>query len=174
MAYYMSEIMKNHEGYYDPTAGKAIRGKADNGFCPGEIWQRTSDKGEEVTVLLISINGKYATVLRLLNREADCNNMSVMAKTEMFTDCGMLQYCYLDVLETYVRTLSDEELTDVKYHIADAIDIDCSKPVEIVKEVPVKEYVEVDKGAEWKVKAEVYEKLYNDLLTKVIGKGMAI
>lgn len=91
----------------------------------------------------------------------------------MYADCRKVHFLRYSALTGFVRTLSDAELRDIRIKVTDALDL--GDAAEIVEKKPA-EKVETRGGAdsasqrlvEVTAQLEVYQKLYNELLARVV------
>ena len=94
-----------------------------NNYTTGEIWEMEATNGITKEVVLIQCFGNYATVLTLMDNEPKQNALAVKSLSLKYVDCGRLGYCFYDKLTNYIRTLSDNDIAELKRSIADALEI---------------------------------------------------
>lgn len=170
------EIIRNQSGYYDETAGKAIlnieREKKMNNKT-GEIWKTQATDGTEYSVVILKDHGAIISALRLKDERTGNDDVEVVAGAKMYADCRKVHFLRYSALTGFVRTLSDAELRDIRIKVTDALDL--GDAAEIVEKKPA-EKVETRGGAdsasqrlvEVTAQLEVYQKLYNELLARVV------
>lgn len=103
-------IRKNASNYYDETAYKALSSVPR----PGEIWTHNSHSDY---VLILASNEKVSTCLKLDDKPRE-GKIMVMARVPMYTDPYKLCYYYHDLLGSYVRTMRDGDLYQVRKTVA--------------------------------------------------------
>ena len=127
----IDDLRKNGSGYYDETAYKAIKNTMKNPTGGGY----TMNKGEFlekdiVTVectngaqdfLLLKCHEDYATALLLRDKKYKENNIKVIGRSVMYADAGRPAYVYYDKISGYVKTIKDQEFTDIQASIAKAM-----------------------------------------------------
>lgn len=127
----IDDLRKNGSGYYDETAYKAIKNTMKNPTRGGS----TMNKGEFlekdiVTVectngaqdfLLLKCHEDYATALLLRDKKYKENNIKVIGRSVMYADAGRPAYVYYDKISGYVKTIKDQEFTDIQASIAKAM-----------------------------------------------------
>ena len=170
------EVIQNQSGYYDGTAGKAIlnieREKKMNNKT-GEVWKTQATDGAEYSVVILKDHGPIVSALRLRDERTVNDDIEIIAGTKMYADCRKVHFLRYSALTGFVRTLSDAELRDIRIKVADALDL--GDAAESVEKKPV-EKVETRGGdgsasqrlVEVTAQLEVYQKLYNELLVRVV------
>lgn len=145
-------MYKNAEGYRDETACRAIiavareeriksRKQEDKNMerenKTGEVWRTRTVTGTEKIVLVVADHGAMAYVIHLAEEgvhtdiEVNCEGLRYGSSDKMY-------YVPYRNFEEYLRTVSDEQLTDVKNKIAAAIGIEPRiAEKEVIREVPV-------------------------------------
>lgn len=94
-------LHKNSEGYADPTAAEAIKGRAK----PGEIYEY---KGREV--LIVKNQGGYSNILSLSDHIRNSKNEKESIEVAgRYTEPGMLSYAFNSNLGAFVERVSDIE-----------------------------------------------------------------
>lgn len=192
-------MYKNAEGYRDETACRAIIAVAreerikrrklqeDKNMGTenktGEVWRTRTVTGTEKIVLVVADHGAMAYVIHLAEEGVH---------TDIEVNCEGLRYgssdkmCYVPYrnFEEYLRTVSDEQLADVKNKLAASIGIEPQiVEKEVIRQVPVeapsaavptKTEKECDAEVqELMIRAEKAEALleeYRELYRKVIEK----
>lgn len=146
-------MYKNADGYRDETACRAIIAVAreerikrrklqeDKNMGTenktGEVWRTRTVTGAEKIVLVVADHGSLAYVIHLAEEgihtdiEVNCEGLRYGSSDKMY-------YVPYRNFEEYLRTVSDEQLTDVKNKIAASIGIEPQiVEKEVVREVPV-------------------------------------
>lgn len=192
-------MYKNAEGYRDETACRAIIAVAreerikrrklqeDKNMGTenktGEVWRTRTVTGTEKIVLVVADHGAMAYVIHLAEEGVH---------TDIEVNCEGLRYGFSDKMyyvpyrnfEEYLRTVSDEQLADVKNKLAASIGIEPQiVEKEVIRQVPVeapsaavptKTEKECDAEVqELMIRAEKAEALleeYRELYRKVIEK----
>lgn len=151
--------MKNHEGYYDPTAGKAIMNLENSShekpWKPGEVWEAASSRGNTDLLLVVSVGGDTSCCLMLYNYDDSYinkgrpENLKHIAWTthDYIVDASKIGQKPNKYFERRVFTLPLSMFTEIKAMIARCLDIDgmIEKPVEKIVEKEVKVEVPVEK-----------------------------
>ena len=146
-------MYKNAEGYRDETACRAIIAVAieeriksrklqeDKNMGTenktGEVWRTRTVTGTEKIVLVVADHGSLAYVIQLAEEgihtdiEVNCEGLRYGSSDKMY-------YVPYRNFEEYLRTVSDEQLADVKNKLAASIGIEPQiVEKEVVREVPV-------------------------------------
>lgn len=192
-------MYKNAEGYRDETACRAIiavareerikrrKLQADKNMGTenktGEVWRTRTVTGTEKIVLVVADHGAMAYVIHLAEEgvhtdiEVNCEGLRYGSSDKMY-------YVPYRNFEEYLRTVSDEQLADVKNKLAASIGIEPQiVEKEVIRQVPVeapsaavptKTEKECDAEVqELMIRAEKAEALleeYRELYRKVIEK----
>lgn len=192
-------MYKNAEGYRDETACRAIIAVAreerikrrkmqedknmETGNKTGEVWRTRTVTGTEKIVLVVADHGAMAYVIHLAEEgvhtdiEVNCEGLRYGSSDKMY-------YVPYRNFEEYLRTVSDEQLADVKNKLAASIGIEPQiVEKEVIRQVPVeapsaavptKTEKECDAEVqELMIRAEKAEALleeYRELYRKVIEK----
>lgn len=170
------EIIRNQSGYYDETAGKEIlnieREKKMNNKT-GEIWKTQATDGTEYSVVILKDHGAIVSALRLRDERAVNDDIEIVAGAKMYADCRKVHFLRYSALTGFVRTLSDAELRDIRIKVTDALDLgDAAESVE--KKPAEKVEIRGENGGasqrlvEVTAQLEIYQKLYNELLERVV------
>ena len=190
---------KNAEGYRDETACRAIIAvareerikrrklqedkKMERENKTGEVWRTRTVTGTEKIVLVVADHGSLAYVIHLAEEgvhtdiEVNCEGLRYGSSDKMY-------YVPYRNFEEYLRTVSDEQLADVKNKLAASIGIEPQiVEKEVIRQVPVeapsaavptKTEKECDAEVqELMIRAEKAEALleeYRELYRKVIEK----
>lgn len=134
-----NDIRYNGSGYYDETAYKAIRntdrgGTASMEYNKGEIWEIETTNGTTREVFLVQCFDDYAAVLTLIDSQPNHTYMQIKSQDLRYMDCGRLGYVFYDKFVKFIRMVSDEELKEVQYRIASALDLPASEMSDTAKE----------------------------------------
>lgn len=192
-------MYKNAEGYRDETAWRAIiavsreerikrrKLQEDKNMGTenktGEVWRTRTVTGTEKIVLVVADHGAMAYVIHLAEEgvhtdiEVNCEGLRYGSSDKMY-------YVPYRNFEEYLRTVSDEQLADVKNKLAASIGIEPQiVEKEVIRQVPVeapsaavptKTEKECDAEVqELMIRAEKAEALleeYRELYRKVIEK----
>lgn len=192
-------MYKNAEGYRDETACRVIiavareeriksrKLKEDKDMGTenktGEVWRTRTVTGTEKIVLVVADHGSLAYVIHLAEEgihtdiEVNCEGLRYGSSDKMY-------YVPYRNFEEYLRTVSDEQLADVKNKLAASIGIEPQiVEKEVIRQVPVeapsaavptKTEKECDAEVqELMIRAEKAEALleeYRELYRKVIEK----
>lgn len=145
-------MYKNAEGYRDETACRAIiavareeriksrklKEEKDMGTenKTGEVWRTRTVTGTEKIVLVVADHGAMAYVIHLAEEgvhtdiEVNCEGLRYGSSDKMY-------YVPYRNFEEYLRTVSDEQLADVKNKLAASIGIEPQiVEKEVMREVP--------------------------------------
>ena len=145
-------MYKNAEGYRDETACRAIiavareeriksrKLKEDKDMGTenktGEVWRTRTVTGTEEIVLVVADHGAMAYVIHLAEEgvhtdiEVNCEGLRYGSSDKMY-------YVPYRNFEEYLRTVSDEQLADVKNKLAASIGIEPQiVEKEVMREVP--------------------------------------
>lgn len=194
-------MYKNAEGYRDETACRAIIAVAreerikrrklqeDKNMGTenktGEVWRTRTVTGTEKIVLVVADHGAMAYVIHLAEEgvhtdiEVNCEGLRYGSSDKMY-------YVPYRNFEEYLRTVSDEQLADVKNKLAASIGIEPQiVEKEVMREVPTEtpgaavpaepeKVHDVAKVQELTIRAEraealleEYRELYKQMLAKV-------
>lgn len=192
-------MYKNAEGYRDETACRAIIAVAreerikrrklqeDKNMGTenktGEVWRTRTVTGTEKIVLVVADHGAMAYVIHLAEEgvhtdiEVNCEGLRYGSSDKMY-------YVPYRNFEEYLRTVSDEQLADVKNKLAASIGIEPQiVEKEVIRQVPVEApSAAVPTKTEKECNAEVQELMiraekaealleeYRELYRKVIEK----
>lgn len=144
---------KNAEGYRDETACRAIIAVAreerikrrklqedknmERENKTGEVWRTRTVTGTEKIVLVVADHGSLAYVIHLAEEgvhtdiEVNCEGLRYGSSDKMY-------YVPYRNFEEYLRTVSDEQLADVKNKLAASIGIEPQiVEKEVIRQVPV-------------------------------------
>lgn len=192
-------MYKNAEGYRDETACRAIiavareeriksRKQEDKNMerenKTGEVWRTRTVTGTEKIVLVVADNGAMTYVINLAEEsihtdiEVNCEGLRYGSSSKMY-------YAPYRSFEEYLRTVTDEQLADIKNKLAVSIGIEPQIiEKEVIREAPVEASgvaipAEPEKGCdvaevhELMIRAERAEALleeYRELYKNVIEK----
>lgn len=188
---------KNAEGYRDETACRAIIAvareekrkrrkvqedeKMETENKTGEVWRTRTVAGTEKIVLVVADHGAMAYVIHLAE-EGVHTDIEVNCEGPRYGSSDRMYYVPSRSFEEYIRTVSDEQLADVKNKLATAIGIEQQiVEREVVREVP-EEAPSIPTEPQKRCDAEVQELMiraeraealleeYRELYKKVIEK----
>lgn len=146
-------MYKNAEGYRDETACRAIiavereerikRRKLqedknmDRENRTGEVWRTRTVTGTEKIVLVVADHGAMAYVIHLAE-EGVHTDIEVNCEGLRYGSSDRMYYVPSRSFEEYLRTVTDEQLADVKSKLAAAIGIEPQiVEKDVVQKVPV-------------------------------------
>lgn len=128
---------KNHEGYYDPTAGKAMTNYQKNRggatmvqeIRRGDIYCREKKNSEELEYFLIISredrckNGTNMMVAKLSEERVNLlpTQTNVICRGKMTVNCDILNYVYRGEVGEYIRSATDEEMKTVNICLCKAL-----------------------------------------------------
>lgn len=145
-------MYKNAEGYRDETACRAIIAVAreerikrrklqeDKNMGTenktGEVWRTRTVTGTEKIVLVVADHGAMAYVIHLAE-EGTHTDIEVNREGLRYGSSDKMYYVPYRNFEEYLRTVSDEQLADVKNKLAASIGIEPQiVEKEVMREVP--------------------------------------
>lgn len=145
-------MYKNAEGYRDETACRAIIAVAreerikrrklqeDKNMGTenktGEVWRTRTVTGTEKIVLVVADHGAMAYVIHLAE-EGTHTDIEVNCEGLRYGSSDKMYYVPYRNFEEYLRTVSDEQLADVKNKLAASIGIEPQiVEKEVMREVP--------------------------------------
>lgn len=107
---------RNRSTYTDPTSALGLSGKNAR---PGEIWtsRRTDDE-----YLIIKNHGDYCNTL-LLKEDRSAGMIEVQSRAKMYTNPGMMAYCFHPMMGEYVKTMPAMEFKKIVDIICKEIDL---------------------------------------------------
>ena len=109
----------------------------ETGNKTGEVWRTRTVAGAEKIVLVVADHGAMAYVIHLAE-EGVHTDIEVNCEGLRYGSSDRMYYVPYRNFEEYLRTVSDEQLTDVKNKLAAAIGIEPQiVEKEVVREVPV-------------------------------------
>lgn len=146
-------MYKNAEGYRDETAWRAIIAVAreerikrrklqeDKNMGTenktGEVWRTRTVTGTEKIVLVVADHGAMAYVIHLAE-EGTHTDIEVNCEGLRYGSSDRMYYVPSRSFEEYLRTVTDEQLADVKSKLAAAIGIEPQiVEKDVVQKVPV-------------------------------------
>lgn len=146
-------MYKNAEGYRDETAWRAIIAVAreerikrrklqedknmERENRTGEVWRTRTVTGTEKIVLVVADNGAMTYVINLAE-ESIHTDIEVNCEGLRYGSSDRMYYVPSRSFEEYLRTVTDEQLADVKNKLAAAIGIEPQiVEKEVVREAPV-------------------------------------
>lgn len=121
-------IYRNGSGYYDPTAGEAIKEmeksmKNRGEYEDGDIVEVIRNSGTQYEMVLLKCHKEYATALMLTESEPAENAVNILSMTPMYTDAGKVQYIYYKNICRFVRATSDSEYEALKEAVRRALNL---------------------------------------------------
>lgn len=145
-------MYKNAEGYRDETAWRAIIAVAreerikrrklqedknmERENKTGEVWRTRTVTGTEKIVLVVADNGAMTYVINLAE-ESVHTDIEVNCEGLRYGSSDKMYYVPYRNFEEYLRTVSDEQLADVKNKLAASIGIEPQiVEKEVIREVP--------------------------------------
>lgn len=146
-------MYKNAEGYRDETACRAIiaaereerikrrklqeEKNMDRENRTGEVWRTRTVTGTEKIVLVVADHGAMAYVIHLAE-EGVHTDIEVNCEGLRYGSSDRMYYVPSRSFEEYLRTVTDEQLADVKSKLAAAIGIEPQiVEKDVVQKVPV-------------------------------------
>ena len=146
-------MYKNAEGYRDETAWRAIIAVAreerikrrklqedknmERENRTGEVWKTRTVTGTEKIVLVVADNGAMTYVINL-EEESIHTDIEVNCEGLRYGSSSKMYYAPYRSFEKYLRTVTDEQLADIKNKLAASIGIEPQiVEKEVVREVPV-------------------------------------
>lgn len=194
-----NDIRYNGSGYYDETAYKAIKNTDRGGitsmeYNKGEIWEIETANGSTREVLLVQCFDDYAAALTLTDYQPNHTYMQIKSQDLKYMDCGRLGYVFYDKFVKFIRMVSDEELKEIQYRIASALDLPALEAAEAAESAPAPVTAETDTATQpqdddapeskcelqqllmdsalelqgMTRERDVYKELYNQLLGKLL------
>lgn len=144
-----NDIRYNGSGYYDETAYKAIKNTDRGGttsmeYNKGEIWEIETTNGSTREVLLVQCFDDYAAALTLTDYQPNHTYMQIKSQDLRYMDCGRLGYVFYDKFVKFIRMVSDEELREIQYRIASALDLPALETTETAEPAPAPVAAEVN------------------------------
>lgn len=170
------DIIRNQSGYYDGTAGKAILNvekEKKMSDKTGEVWKMQASDGVEYSVIILKDHGAIVSALRLKDERAVNDDLEIVAGAKMYADCRKVYFLRHNALTEFVRALSEAELQDIKTKVAAALDLLSAAAGVEKKPAERMDAKEGDSGTSQRLvevtaQLEVYQKLYNELLARVV------
>ena len=121
-------LFRNGSGYYDPTAGEAIketeRSMVNRGeYSDGDIVDVIKNNGNQIEMVLLRCHSNYASALALTEMEPKDNIIEIMSKVPMYADAGKVQYVFYDNICGFLKALPDDDFILVKEAVRKALDL---------------------------------------------------
>ena len=107
---------RNRSTYIDPTSALGLSGKNAR---PGEIW--TSRRNDD-EYLVIKNHGDYCNTL-LLKEDGGIGTIEVQSRAKMYTNPGMMAYCFHTHMGEYVKTMPAMEFKKIIDTICKELDL---------------------------------------------------
>lgn len=122
-------LFRNGSGYYDPTAGEAIKETekemGNRGeWADGDIVEVQKNNGNQVEMVLIRCHSNYATALALMETPPRENTVAITSRAQMYSDAGKVQYVFYENICNFVKALSDDDFLIVKKAVRKALDLE--------------------------------------------------
>lgn len=151
-------LKKNHEGYSDPTASKALRSLDNEEIVHfGEVWRATTRVGEEEKLLVLGSSKCVITCLKLIPKKLEKWDRPIRVMyqdTVYWADISEVTWRYIAAINKYgkpLMKLGDEEREFLRrklgeyLHTAIVEERVVEKPVDKIRmiEKPVEKRVEV-------------------------------
>lgn len=177
-------IWRNSEGYYDPTAGGAIKNimkeERTMEIMRGDIYYTIRNNPESdirQAALVISNDnnsGKNVVIVNLWTKKPSGGYVAdVMAKVPMVAMCKEIYTCSKDSLTEYVRTATDEEMNEVDRCIKKAIFGTEAPETESTIHAPQPcTSANDDDRIRTETERNIYKNLYEQLLERMVCHGM--
>ena len=178
-------MYKNAEGYRDETACRAIIAVAreerikrrkmqeDKNMGTenktGEVWRTRTVTGAEKIVLVVADHGAMAYVIHLAE-EGVHTDIEVNCEGLRYGSSDRMYYVPSRSFEEYLRTVTDEQLADVKNKLAAAMVLNDMKAMKIPAEPQKRCDAEVQELMIRAERAEALLEEYRELYRKVIEK----
>ena len=159
------ELKLNASGYYDEPCYKAITAPPK----PGEIWLHGTSG--HFLLVIANQNGVCSTI-RLVDQEKEGSNM-VTGTVPMYAKPIMLGYCFEHMLQSYVKTVKDEEFEKMKRGSAFALGLQNVKATDMPKEDNERDAQQHTINDLVKANAELLEER-DKLLEEIAGYGETI
>ena len=119
-------------------------GTASMEYNKGEIWEIETTNGTTREVFLVQCFDDYAAVLTLIDSQPNHTYMQIKSQDLRYMDCGRLGYVFYDKFVKFIRMVSDEELKEVQYRIASALDLPALETTETAEPAPAPVAAEAD------------------------------
>lgn len=170
-------MFRNSEGYYDPTAGEAIKNAMESGndreVKRGDIFlidNKNPENGEKYGYLVISRenDGEESVVtvnLRVTKYKNPCSAM-LMGKVPMSAMYREIRTTNKKDLTEYVRSATDKEMEQIDRCIMEAV----LPEVKITKPQKEKKPEANEESIRLKMERDFYKDLYEKTLERLIGK----
>lgn len=122
-------LFRNGSGYYDPTAGEAIKETekemGNRGeWADGDIVEVQKNNGNQVEMVLIRCHSNYATALALMETPPRENTVAITSRAQMYSDAGKVQYVFYENVCNFVKALADDDFLIVKSAVRKALDLE--------------------------------------------------
>ena len=113
-------------------------------YNKGEIWEIETTNGSTREVLLVQCFDDYAAALTLTDYQPNHTYMQIKSQDLRYMDCGRLGYVFYDKFVKFIRMVSDEELREIQYRIASALDLPALEITETAEPAPTPVAAEAD------------------------------
>lgn len=177
-------IWRNNEGYYDPTAGGAIKNimkeERTMEIMRGDIYYTARNNPESnirQAALVISDDNNFGKNVVIVNlwtgKPSGGYAVDIMAKVPMVAMCKEIFTCSKDTLTEYVRTATDEEMNEVDQCIKKVIFGTEAPETESTIHVPQPcTSTNDDDRIRTETERNIYKNLYEQLLERMVCHGM--
>lgn len=178
--------VRNHEGYPDYTAYRAIRNMEKEKTMVDKIYKgdvftvETNAEGEQMAVVISTdeVNDTNGSVVAVyLNekpnqgREAE---VTVSARGLRTANCTKIYTLNKSRLTEYVKTLTDSELSGMEDALAYTFGLPCAREekecAEEPGQVPVQAAGDTAERIRLETERDMYKKLYEDMLERAVGR----
>lgn len=154
--------MKNGEGYADPTAATAIKNACKNAqwntmtLYEGDIVEIVESRGTVGTYVAVAVHDAYAVALKLMRTQTPSAPYRIVAREEMYTDPGRLTYKTLDSVQTFIRSMSADEVKSLKEAVKETLGLseEVQSSDEKVKDLENRKAEAEDRAAELEKKVQ--------------------
>lgn len=172
------DLKINGEGYYDPTAYKAIehamRGKEkDMTLYNGDIFELKQSNGTVDTAVVLAVHRRFSTALIL--KDDPTLPFKLKSTRIQYVDPAMIGYIFNDRFSTLVRAMNDEEYNALMQAVVDELGYVPDEQETGSRQADEGEIIDgaVDLSAmeeltRTKAERDVYKNLYENLLGSML------
>ena len=178
--------VRNHEGYMDLTAYRAIKNiESEEGkmeIVRGDIYEVERPDGEEQAAIVVSsqeaceANACVCIVFLCDVKPENKWDVEILAKTMMTARCGRIYNVHKNRLGGYLRTANEAEMKKINEALAQSIGIEAEKDVkyedakeEEAREEGCEKAIELEETYKQLIRAEAERDVYNNLYERIIG-----
>lgn len=174
------DLKINGEGYYDPTAYKAIehamRGKEkDMELYNGDIFEVRQTSGMTDTAVILSVHKRFSTALIL--KDDPALPIKVKGVRIQYVDPAMIGYIFNDKFTSFVRSLDDDEYKEIMQAVVNELgyvpdDRETGKEPAEEREITdgVVDLQTMEELTKTKAERDVYKSLYENLLGSMLPR----